>query len=150
MDIRFCSHVSDETLRYTMVFDSPTCITHKKAKRLSGVEGDAGFEYFPHGPQEELFASLTKRFVSTDLPKLMPALGLKSEQFPLWWTADFIDYSSEGRGRFEELAVLFPGGNGRYGVDGEGASPVVPRHVSPARALSERIGFFIVPGGAGK
>merc|ERR1719436_1977115 len=80
-----------------MVGDSLVGIIHKKPKEggISAV-GGTGSIYTYYGPKEKRFANLTKNFTSTDLPKIMPALGLESEPIPLWWTSDFINSSPEG------------------------------------------------------
>jgi hypothetical protein len=36
------------------------------------------------------YASLTRKFIKDDLPRLKDALGLRTEPLPLLWTADFI------------------------------------------------------------
>ena len=52
--------------------------------------------YTYYGPEEPLFASLTKNFLEKDLPHVMPSLDLGDEPLPLWWTTDFINSSPPG------------------------------------------------------
>ena len=52
------------------------------------------------------FARLTHNFVSQEIHQIMPALGLKDEPLPLWWTADFILASPEGTPLDEEQWIV--------------------------------------------
>merc|ERR1719238_2615790 len=62
---------------------------------ISAVSG-TGSIYTFYGPDEKLFANLTRGFLGEDMPKVMPALGLGDEPIPLWWTSDFINASPPG------------------------------------------------------
>merc|ERR1740121_2122322 len=92
VDQRFCPRIVEGELRYNMVGDELVGIIHKKPKEggISAV-GGTGSVYTYYGPQEKLFANLTKGFLEGDLNKIMPALGLAEEPIPLWWTTDFIN-----------------------------------------------------------
>merc|ERR1712087_973762 len=80
VDQRFCPRIVEGELRYNMVGPELVGIIHKKPKEggISAV-GGTGSVYTYYGPKEKRFASLTTSFLSGDLPKLMDALGLKSE-----------------------------------------------------------------------
>merc|ERR1719221_905137 len=101
VDQRFCPRIVEGELRYNMVGDTLIGIIHKKPKEggISAV-GGTGSIYTYYGPREKKFASLTKSFTSTDLGKIMPALGLESEPIPLWYL---------------RLHQLLPRGDGRQG-----------------------------------
>jgi len=97
IDQRFCPRIVEGELRYNMVGDALVGIIHKKPKEggISAV-GGTGSVYTYYGPDEPLFAGLTDSFQNHDLKLVMPALGLKDEPLPLWWTADFINSSPAG------------------------------------------------------
>merc|ERR550537_811135 len=97
VDQRFCPRIVEGELRYNCIGDAVVGIIHKKPKEggISAV-GGTGSVYTYYGPDESKFANLTKNFLSTDLPKIMPALDLADEPVPLWWTTDFILASPEG------------------------------------------------------
>merc|ERR1712118_657486 len=84
-------------LRYNMVGPELVGIIHKKPKAggISAVSG-TGSVYTFYGPEEKLFANLTKGFIGEDMGKIMPALDLADEPLPLWWTSDFINSSDVG------------------------------------------------------
>jgi glutathione synthase/RimK-type ligase-like ATP-grasp enzyme len=107
VDQRFCPRIVEGELRYNMVGDSLIGIIHKKPKEggISAV-GGTGSIYTYYGPKEKKFAGLTKGFISTDLPKIMPALGLEAEPIPLWWTSDFINSSPEGTAAKDEKWIV--------------------------------------------
>ena len=97
VDQRFCPRIVEGELRYNLVGDALVGIIHKKPKEggISAV-GGTGSIYTYYGPDEPLFASLTKNFLEKDLPHVMPALDLAAEPIPLWWTTDFINSSPPG------------------------------------------------------
>merc|ERR1719373_929764 len=97
VDQRFCPRIVEGELRYNMVADALVGIIHKKPKEggISAV-GGTGSVYTYYGPKEKKFAGLTKNFLTIDLAKIMPSLGLESEPIPLWWTSDFINSSPPG------------------------------------------------------
>jgi len=107
VDQRFCPRIVEGELRYNMVADALVGIIHKKPKDggISAV-GGTGSTYTYYGPEESKFASLTKNFLEEDLPQVMPALDLKSEPLPLWWTTDFILSSPEGTPVEEEKWIV--------------------------------------------
>merc|ERR1712190_172948 len=80
VDQRFCPRIVEGELRYNLVGDELVGIIHKKPAEggISAV-GGTGSIYTYYGPKEKKFATLTKTFASTDLPKIMPALGLGEE-----------------------------------------------------------------------
>merc|ERR1740121_3249272 len=91
VDQRFCPRIVEGELRYNCVGDALVGIIHKKPAEggISAV-GGTGSIYTFYVPEEEKFAMLTKNFLTADLGKIMPALGLANEPVPLWWTTDFI------------------------------------------------------------
>jgi len=107
VDQRFCPRIVEGELRYNLVCDTLVGIIHKKPKEggISAV-GGTGSVYTYYGPEEAKFASLTKNFLEVDLPKIMPALGLKDEPIPLWWTTDFILSSPEGTPTEQEKWIV--------------------------------------------
>merc|ERR1711920_1127155 len=107
VDQRFCPRIVEGELRYNMVGDSLVGIIHKKPKEggISAV-GGTGSIYTYYGPEEKLFANLTKGFLEGDLYKIMPALGLAEEPIPLWWTTDFINSSPPGTAASSEKWIV--------------------------------------------
>merc|ERR1719316_80847 len=97
VDQRFCPRIVEGELRYNCVADSLVGIIHKKPAEggISAV-GGTGSIYTFYGPDEPLFANLTKNFLTVDMPLVMPALDLADEPIPLWWTSDFINASPPG------------------------------------------------------
>merc|ERR1719199_1078646 len=107
VDQRFCPRIVEGELRMNMIGDTCTGIIHKKPKAggISAV-GGTGSVYTFYGPDEVKFANLTKKFLTDDLPLVMPALGLAEEPIPLWWTTDFILASPEGTPAEEEKWIV--------------------------------------------
>merc|ERR1712178_3148 len=85
--------------------------------------GGTGSIYTYYGPKEKKFANLTKDFISTDLPKIMPALGLESEPIPLWWTSDFINSSPPGTDSKDEKWIV-----GEFNCSCVGISKCLPAY----------------------
>merc|ERR1712139_411043 len=96
-DQRFCPRIVEGELRYNLVGPELIGIIHKQPKEggISAVSG-TGSVYTFYGPEEKLFANLTKGFIEEDMGKIMGSLGLASEPLPLWWTSDFINASPPG------------------------------------------------------
>merc|ERR1712159_657288 len=107
VDQRFCPRIVEGELRYNMIGPKLVGITHKKPKEggVSAV-GGTGSIYTYYGPEEEKFANLTQKFLTDDIDKVMPALGLPDEPIPLWWTGDFILASPEGTPPEEEKWII--------------------------------------------
>merc|ERR1712078_202250 len=107
VDQRFCPRIVEGELRYNLVGPKLIGIIHKKPKEggISAV-GGTGSIYTYYGPEEEKFANLTTNFLEKDIDKVMPALGLKDEPIPLWWTGDFILASPEGTPTAEEKWII--------------------------------------------
>merc|ERR1719409_1718801 len=84
VDQRFCPRIVEGELRYNLVGPKLIGIIHKKPKEggISAV-GGTGSIYTYYGPEEKLFANLTRGFLGEDMPKVMPALGLGDEPIPL-------------------------------------------------------------------
>merc|ERR1719333_527593 len=78
VDQRFCPRIVEGELRYNMIGPKLVGIIHKKPKEggISAV-GGTGSIYTYYGPEEEKFAHLTQKFLTDDIDKVMPALGLK-------------------------------------------------------------------------
>merc|ERR1712032_451859 len=85
--------------------------------------GGTGSIYTFYGPREKKFANLTKSFTSTDLPKIMPALGLEDEPIPLWWTSDFINSSPPGTAAKDEKWIV-----GEFNCSCVGISKCLPAY----------------------
>merc|ERR1719395_310638 len=107
VDQRFCPRIVEGELRYNCVADSLVGIIHKKPAEggISAV-GGTGSIYTFYGPDEPLFANLTKNFLKNDIMTLMPRLGLGSEPLPLWWTTDFINSSPPGTAEQDEKWIV--------------------------------------------
>merc|ERR1712224_435404 len=107
VDQRFCPRIVEGELRYNQIGDGLVGIIHKKPAEggISAVGGTGSF-YTYYGPDEPKFATLTKNFLTNDLPFVMPALDLASEPLPLWWTTDFILSSPEGTPEAEEKWIV--------------------------------------------
>jgi len=107
VDQRFCPRIVEGELRYNCVGPELVGIIHKKPKEggISAVSG-TGSIYTFYGPEEPLFANLTKSFLTDDMPKVMPALGLANEPIPLWWTSDFINASPPGTPSKDEKWIV--------------------------------------------
>jgi hypothetical protein len=107
VDQRFCPRIVEGELRYNMIGPKLVGIIHKKPKEggISAV-GGTGSIYTYYGPEESKFANLTKRFLTDDIDKVMPSLGLGTEPIPLWWTGDFILASPEGTPAEEEKWII--------------------------------------------
>merc|ERR1719499_424144 len=124
VDQRFCPRIVEGELRYNMVADALVGIIHKKPKEggISAV-GGTGSIYTYYGPKEKKFANLTKNFISKDLPKIMPALGLAGEPIPLWWTSDFINSSPAGTAAKDEKWIV-----GEFNCSCVGISKCLPAY----------------------
>merc|ERR1719301_8070 len=107
VDQRFCPRIVEGELRYNMIGPKLVGIIHKKPKEggISAV-GGTGSIYTYYGPEEPKFATLTKNFLTIDLPYVMPALDLAEEPLPLWWTTDFILSSPEGTPTEDEKWIV--------------------------------------------
>jgi len=107
VDQRFCPRIVEGELRYNMIGPKLVGIIHKKPKEggISAV-GGTGSIYTYYGAEEPKFANLTKKFLTDDIDKVMPALGLAEEPIPLWWTGDFILASPEGTPAEEEKWII--------------------------------------------
>jgi hypothetical protein len=107
VDQRFCPRIVEGELRYNMIGPKLVGIIHKKPKEggISAV-GGTGSIYTYYGPEEAKFANLTKKFLTDDIDKVMPSLGLAEEPIPLWWTGDFILASPEGTPSEDEKWII--------------------------------------------
>merc|ERR1719282_1933241 len=124
VDQRFCPRIVEGELRYNMVGDTLIGIIHKKPAEggISAV-GGTGSIYTYYGPDEKLFANLTKGFLEGDLQKIMPALGLGEEPIPLWWTSDFINSSPSGTASSKEKWIV-----GEFNCSCVGISKCLPAY----------------------
>ena len=77
VDQRFCPRIVEGELRYNCVGPNLVGIIHKKPKEggISAV-GGTGSVYTFYGPDEPKFANLTNNFLTKDIDKVMPSLGL--------------------------------------------------------------------------
>merc|ERR1719183_1927507 len=96
VDQRFCRRIVEGEIR--VLTSGPTCLQliHKKPAEggISAVLG-TGSTYTFYGPDEPKFADLKRKLFVEDLPKIMPALGLEGEPFPIVWTTDMIPYTGD-------------------------------------------------------
>merc|ERR1711970_122998 len=124
VDQRFRPRIVEGELRYNQIGDGLVGIIHKKPAEggISAV-GGTGSIYTFYGPDEPLFANLTRGFLVEDMPKIMPALGLASEPIPLWWTTDFICSSPAGTPAEEEKWIV-----GEFNCSCVGISKCLPAY----------------------
>merc|ERR1719271_2172583 len=96
VDQRFCPRIVEGELRYNLVGPELVGIIHKKPKEggISAVSG-TGSVYTFYTPDEPKFADLKRKLFVEDLPKIMPALDLAGEPFPIVWTTDLIPYTGD-------------------------------------------------------
>ena len=126
VDQRFCPRIVEGELRYNCIGPQLVGIIHKKPKEggISAV-GGTGSVYTFYGPDEPKFANLTKNFLTDDMNKIMPALGL-DEPIPLWWTTDFILASPEGTPAAQEKWIV-----GEFNCSCVGISKCLPAYCKP-------------------
>jgi len=124
VDQRFCPRIVEGELRFNMVGDENVGIIHKKPKEggISAV-GGTGSIYTYYGPKEKKFATLSKTFLTEDLHKIMPYLGLEAEPIPLWWTSDFINSSPAGTAEKDEKWIV-----GEFNCSCVGISKCLPAY----------------------
>jgi len=124
VDQRFCPRIVEGELRYNMIGPKLVGIIHKKPKEggISAV-GGTGSIYTYYGSEEPKFANLTQKFLTDDIDKVMPALGLADEPIPLWWTGDFILASPEGTPAEEEKWII-----GEFNCSCVGVSKCLPAY----------------------
>merc|ERR1719243_9360 len=96
VDQRFCPRIVEGEVR--VLTSGPTCLQmiHKKPAEggISAVLG-TGSVYTFYGPDEPKYADLKRKLFDEDLPKIMPALDLAGEPFPIIWTTDLIPYTGD-------------------------------------------------------
>jgi len=96
IDPRFCPRIVEGEVR--VLQSGPHCLQmiHKKpaAGGISAVLG-TGSIYTFYSPDEPKFAELKRKLFVEDLPKIMPALDLAGEPFPIIWTTDLIPYTDD-------------------------------------------------------
>ena len=96
VDQRFCPRIVEGEVR--VLTSGPTCLQliHKKPAEggISAVLG-TGSVYTFYSPDEPKFAELKRKLFDEDLPKIMPALDLAGEPFPIIWTTDLIPYTDD-------------------------------------------------------
>jgi len=111
-------------LRYNLVGNQLIGIIHKKPKEggISAV-GGTGSIYTYYGPNEKKFAALTGTFLTGDMNKIMPYLGLDGEPIPLWWTTDFINSSPVGTAEKDEKWIV-----GEFNCSCVGISKCLPAY----------------------
>jgi len=124
VDQRFCPRIVEGELRFNMVGDELTGIIHKKPAEggISAV-GGTGSIYTFYQPRTKKFASLVKNYITLDLPKVMPSLGLEGEPIPLWWTTDFINSSPVGTPEKDEKWIV-----GEFNCSCVGISKCLPAY----------------------
>merc|ERR1719272_454543 len=123
VDQRFCPRIVEGELRYNAVGPKLVGIIHKKPADggISAV-GGTGSIYTFYGPDEPKFKNLTENFLTRDIDKIMPALGL-NEPIPLWWTTDFILASPVGTPAEEEKWIV-----GEFNCSCVGISKCLPAY----------------------
>jgi len=126
VDQRFCPRIVEGELRYNAVGPKLVGIIHKKPADggISAV-GGTGSIYTFYGPDEPKFKNLTENFLTRDIDKIMPALGL-NEPIPLWWTTDFILASPVGTPAEEEKWIV-----GEFNCSCVGISKCLPAYCKP-------------------
>jgi hypothetical protein len=96
VDQRFCPRIVEGEVRVLQSGASCLGLIHKKPAEggISAVLG-TGSVYTFYGPDEPKYAEMKRKLFEEDLPKIMPALGLANEPFPLIWTSDMIPYTGD-------------------------------------------------------
>merc|ERR1719253_1497776 len=96
IDQRFCPRIVEGEVRVLTSGEVCLQMIHKKPAEggISAVLG-TGSTYTFYGPDDPKYADLKRKLFEEDLPKIMPALGLDNEPFPIVWTTDMIPYTGD-------------------------------------------------------
>jgi len=96
IDQRFCPRIVEGEVRVLTSGETCLQLIHKKPAEggISAVLG-TGSTYTFYGPDEPKYADMKHKLFVEDLPKIMPALGLEGEPFPIVWTTDMIPYTGD-------------------------------------------------------
>lgn len=86
---KFLPRIVEGELRLNMIGRTPTEVVHKKPA-AGGISATlkSGASYVTYKPDHPAVVDLVDRFVTYDLPHIIPALNL--QHFPVIWTVDFI------------------------------------------------------------
>ena len=81
-----------------MVKDELFQIIHKKPTEgnMSAVGGVSDYTFYE--PNDPKYADLKMKFIDTDIPQLMGAMGIADQPLPILWTGDFIPCDAPGGG----------------------------------------------------
>jgi hypothetical protein len=107
VDQRLLPRIVEGEVRMLMVKDTLFQIIHKKPAEggMSAVGGISSYTFYE--PNDPKYADLKKKFVDTDIPQLLKALGLEDQPLPLLWTGDFIPLDGEAPGSTEYVVGEF-------------------------------------------
>merc|ERR1712070_561422 len=107
VDQRLLPRIVEGEVRMLMVKDTLFQIIHKKPTEggMSAVGGISSYTFYE--PNDPKYADLKKKFVDTDIPQLLKALGLEDQPLPLLWTGDFIPLDGEEPGSTEYVVGEF-------------------------------------------
>ena len=96
VDQRFCPRIVEGEVRVLQSGASCLQLIHKKPADggISAVLG-TGSVYTFYGPDEPKYATMKRKLFDEDMPKIMPALDLAGEPFPIVWTTDLIPYTAD-------------------------------------------------------
>ncbi|KAK3288042.1 hypothetical protein CYMTET_4474 [Cymbomonas tetramitiformis] len=91
IDQRFLPRIVEGELRVNMIYTTPIEVVHRTPAE-GGISATAGSgpKFVSYAPDDPKVAVLIDNFINKDLPKIMPALGLRDTPVPLIWTAEFI------------------------------------------------------------
>jgi len=91
IDQRFCPRITEGEVRVLFFYKTPIEIVHKvPAEGGLSATLASGAKYTSYPVDEPKFKNLLDGFIGTDLPLIMPKLGMTDEPLPLIWTGDFI------------------------------------------------------------
>jgi len=102
VDQRLLPRIDEGEVRILMAGDTCQMAIHKKPlEGLSAVGGNSAYTYYK--PEDPMYKSMIQTLYS-DIPSLLPAMGLEGEPLPLLWTCDYIPKNPEGWSKSENAS----------------------------------------------
>jgi len=100
VDQRLLPRINEGEVRILMAGDTCQMAIHKKPMGggLSAVGGNSEYTYYK--PDDAKYKNMVQNLYS-DIPTLLPCMGLAGEPLPLLWTADYIPKNPEGWSKAE-------------------------------------------------
>jgi len=124
------------TFQLLPLLSAPPVVVGQPNATTALAVGGTGSVYTFYGPDEPKFANLTQNFLTKDIDKIMPSLGL-NEPIPLWWTTDFILSSPEGTAPADEKWIV-----GEFNCSCVGISKCLPGY---CKDDSPNVGWKDIP-----